>query len=89
MARGINIHKILDSGGVSRDWENVPLKKINRSVKGMPYPIGLAPNQKKVLVSIYLNKPTVDLFKKEANKYHTKYQRMMRAVLDRYADLHR
>jgi len=54
----------------------------------MPYPIGLISSDKKVLVTAYLNKSTIDFFKKEADKYHTKYQRMMRAVLDRYAALH-
>ena len=54
----------------------------------MPYPIGLVSSDKKVLVTTYLNKSTIDYFKKEADKYHTKYQRMMRAVLDRYAASH-
>ena len=89
MARGINIHKIIKETRRNRDWQNVPLGKIDRSIKGMPHPIGLAPSQKKALVTMYLNKSTVDFFKKEANQCHTKYQRMMRAVLDRYADLHR
>ncbi len=72
----------------SRDLQNIPVRKIDRIVKGMPHPGGLVPSEKKVLVTIYLNKATVDFFKKEADKYHTKYQRMMRAVLDRYGHFH-
>ena len=89
MSRGLNIHKIIKGVRMNRDWQNIPIGKIDRSVKGMPYPIGLVPFEKKVLVTIYFNKSTVSFFKKEADKYHTKYQRMMRAVVDRYADLHR
>ena len=58
---------------------------MSRSIKGMPYPIGAGPTEKKVLITLYLNKSTVSFFKKAADKYSTKYQRMMRAVLTLYA----
>ena len=89
MSRGINFQEIIKETRRTRDWQNIPVEKISRAVKRMPHPIGLVPSEKKGLVTIYLNKATVSYFKKEANKYSTKYQRMMRAVLDRYADLHR
>ena len=35
-------------------------------------------------VTIVLRKASVDFFRDQARKHHTKYQRMIRAVLDRY-----
>jgi hypothetical protein len=35
-----------------------------------------------------LSETSVDFFKKEARKHHTKYQRMIRALLDRYTFHH-
>lgn len=89
MPRGISIQKIIKGTRKSPDWQNLPIEKINQTAKRMPYPIGLVSSEKKVLVTIYLNKFTIDFFKKEANRYHTKYQRMMRTVLDLYANAHR
>lgn len=89
MSRGINIQKIIDRTRISRDWENLPIEKINQTARKMGFPIGLVSSEKKVLVTIYLNKFTVDFFKKEARKYNTKYQRMIRTVLDLYAHAHR
>ena len=87
MPRGINIRKVIDAP-VPKDWRNIPIEKIDRTIKDMPSPIGLAPSEKKVLVSLFLNVSTVRFFKKEADRYHTKYQRMMRAVLERYNHAH-
>ena len=84
----MNIKKIIRHVKTNRDLQNIPVGKIKRLVRRMPYPIGLVSSDKKVLVTTYLNKSTIDFFKKEADKYHTKYQRMMRAVLDRYAASH-
>lgn len=87
MSRGIKIQKII-SETKPRDWQNIPISKIERIVHGMPYAGGLVTSEDKILVSIYLNKSTVHFFKREAGRYHTKYQRFMRAVLDRYAHAH-
>ncbi len=87
MPISIKIQKII-AGRVPRDWQNIPVQKIDRTLKDMPYPIGLVPTEKKVLVSFYLNKSTVRFFKKEADRHHAKYQRMMRAVLERYMHHH-
>ena len=42
----------------------------------------------KVKVTLYLSKYTVDYFKSEANKNNTKYQRMIRILLDQYTTFH-
>ena len=86
LPRGINYQKIIKKSPKSRDWQNIPLGRIDRAVKNMPNPIGLLPQEKKILISVYLNESTVRFFKKEANRHHSKYQRMMRAVLERYKE---
>lgn len=35
-------------------------------------------------ITIVLKKSSVDFFRRQARKQHTKYQKMIRAVLDRY-----
>ena len=87
MSRGINFQKIVDSRR-TRDWQNIPLGKIDRVVHGMPPPPGLDPQEKKVLISFYLNESTIRFYKKEANRYGTKYQRLLRAILERYKHAH-
>jgi hypothetical protein len=39
-------------------------------------------------VTIALSKRSVDFFKIEAKKYNTQYQRMIRRLLDAYAEHH-
>ena len=87
MSRGINFQKIVNRS-MTRDWQNVPLGKMDRVVKGLPPPSGLDLQEKKVLISLYLNQSTIRFFKKEANRHGTKYQRLMRAVLERYKHAH-
>jgi len=41
--------------------------------------------EENVKVTISLNKSSVEYFKKEAQKHHTSYQRMIRRLLDWYA----
>jgi len=38
-------------------------------------------------VTIALSKRSVDFFKEEARRHGTQYQRMIRALLDRYAQI--
>ena len=83
MSRGIDFNKLTGSP-MTRDWQNIPVQKINKAVKNMPRPGELDPQAKKVLVNFYVNQSTVRFFKKEANLYGAKYQRMMRAVLELY-----
>jgi hypothetical protein len=39
-------------------------------------------------VTIALSKRSVDFFKRQAREHGTQYQRMIRALLDRYAEVH-
>jgi predicted DNA binding CopG/RHH family protein len=50
----------------------------------LPSPEELALKDETVKVTISLSKTSVDFFKKEAKKYNTQYQKMIRRLLDEY-----
>ncbi|MCG2706140.1 MAG: CopG family transcriptional regulator [Candidatus Omnitrophica bacterium] len=58
---------------------------MTRIVDFLPPPEELVIPQEAVKVTISLSKSSVDFFKQEARQYHTKYQRMIRQLVDRYA----
>lgn len=63
----------------------MPAGHLTRAVDDLPPPSELAKSLRSVRITIVLSKPSIDFFKKQARRHHTKYQRMMREVLDRYA----
>ena len=84
----------LDSG----EWEtsiimkrthdsDMPVGKVRRIPNVLPPPEELFAHEK-VRVTVYLSKVSVDYFKKQAQKHHTKYQRMIRELVDHYASRH-
>ena len=66
------------------DWE-MPVGKLTRVRDFLPPPSRLVVKQETAKVTIALEKSSVDFFKRQAKKNHTKYQRMIRELLDRYA----
>ena len=52
----------------------------------LPPPEELAFREEGVKVTLALNKKSVDFFKAEAGKHHSQYQRMIRKLIDSYAD---
>ena len=54
----------------------------------LPRPEELAFREEGVKITIALSKRSVAFFKREANKRNTQYQRMIRELLDVYADRH-
>jgi len=50
----------------------------------LPPPEELALKEETVKITISLSKATIDFFKKEAHRYHTQYQKMIRRLLDEY-----
>lgn len=67
---------------------DMPIGKLTRVKNFLPPPSELVFPIEKVRVTISLSRPSVDFFKKQADKYHTKYQKMIREVLDRYTEQH-
>lgn len=53
----------------------------------LPPPSELVVKEDVEKVTIALSKRSVDFFKDEAKRHGTQYQRMIRALLDRYAQL--
>lgn len=54
----------------------------------LPPPSELVRREETEKVTIALSKRSVAFFKREARLHGTQYQRMIRALLDRYADAH-
>ena len=50
----------------------------------LPSPEELALKDETVKVTIALSKTSVEFFKKEAERYNTQYQKMIRRLLDEY-----
>lgn len=67
-----------------RDSE-MPVGKLTRVKDDLPSPAELAVAEETVKITIGLNRASVEFFKREAEKHHTKYQRMIRELLDHYA----
>ena len=66
-------------------YTNEPLGKVRVVRDFLPSPEELALKDETVKVTIALSKTSVDFFKKEAKKYNTQYQKMIRRLLDEYA----
>lgn len=66
------------------DW-NMPAGKLERVKDFLPAPEELIMPEETIKVTISLSRSSVEFFKREAGKYHTKYQKMIRELLDRYA----
>jgi predicted DNA binding CopG/RHH family protein len=64
---------------------NMPIGKLTRVKDFLPTPAELVTTEKTIKVTIALNKKSVEFFKHKAGLYHTKYQKMIRELLDKYA----
>lgn len=51
----------------------------------LPRPSELVAKEETVKVTLLLTKESVDFFKQEAEEQHTQYQKMIRALIDIYA----
>ena len=67
-------------------YTNEPLGEIKIVPDFLPSPAELVFREESVKVTISLSKKSIEFFKAEASKHHTQYQRMIRQLLDVYAD---
>jgi predicted DNA binding CopG/RHH family protein len=65
-------------------YTNEPIGKVKVISDFLPSPKELALKDETVKVTIALSKTSVDFFKKEAKKFNTPYQKMIRRLLDEY-----
>jgi hypothetical protein len=70
------------------EYTNEPLGRLRVIRDFLPPPEALAFREEGVKVTIALSKYSVDFFKREAQKHGTQYQRMIRRLLDSYAQAH-
>ena len=65
-------------------YTNEPFGKLEVVADTLPTPEELAFKEESVKVTISLSKSSVEFFKREAKKHDTKYQQMIRRLLDAY-----
>ncbi|MDO8675041.1 MAG: CopG family transcriptional regulator [Candidatus Omnitrophota bacterium] len=65
--------------------ENMPIGKLIRVPDFLPPPDQLVFPDGTIKVTLSLTRESVNFFKKKAKRHHTKYQKMIREVVDRYA----
>ena len=70
------------------EYTDEPMGEVKIVKDFLPPPDQLVFKEETVKVTLFLNKASVDFFKSEAKKHHTKYQRMIRNLLDQYAHQH-
>jgi len=70
-------------------YTDEPLGELRIVDDFLPPPKDLVFKEENVKVTITLSKSSVEFFKKEAKRYNTQYQKMIRRLLDLYASRHR
>lgn len=66
----------------------MPIGKLMRVEDQLPPPEQLVIPEETVKITIALRKSSVEFFRHQAQKHHTKYQRMIRELVDKYAALY-
>ena len=69
-------------------YTDEPLGSLRVVPDFLPRPEELVFRDEGVKVTIALSKRSVEFFKGQARKHHTQYQRMIRRLLDAYAEHH-
>ena len=69
-------------------YTDEPLGKPQVIPDFLPSPEDLVFRDDGVKITLALSKRSVDFFKREAEKHNTQYQRMIRRLLDAYAEHH-
>lgn len=69
-----------------KTYKDMPMGELRRIDDFLPPPEQLAIPEQTVMVTLRLSERSVDFFKRQARKYHTKYQKMLRFLVDKYAE---
>jgi len=69
-------------------YTNEPLGKLEIVSDFLPKPEDLVFRDDGVKVTLALSRRSVEFFKSQARKHNTQYQRMIRRLLDAYAERH-
>lgn len=65
---------------------NMPIGKLTRAKDMLPSPEELMIPERTIKVTLRLSEDSIKFFKRYAQKYHTKYQKMIRKVVDAYTE---
>lgn len=65
---------------------DMPVGRLTRIKDTLPSPAELMVHEKTVKVTLRLSESSLRFFKQYAQKYHTKYQKVIRRLIDVYAD---
>jgi len=66
-------------------YTDEPMGKLKIVRDFLPSPDQLVLKEENVKITISLKKESVDFFKRQAQKHHTSYQKMIRQIVDWYA----
>ena len=66
-------------------YTDEPIGKLKIVTDFLPSPSDLVLKENTVKVTLLLTKDSVEFFKKEAEEHHTQYQKMIRILIDQYA----
>ena len=69
----------------SRNYDR-PVGKMTRVHDFLPSPDEIVVPERTIKVTLRLTEETLNFFKREAKKHHTKYQTMIRSLLGRYVE---
>lgn len=65
---------------------NLPIGRLTRVKDFLPPPEKLVLPEETIKVTLLLSKSSVEFFKRQATHHRTKYQRMIRALVDQYSE---
>lgn len=65
---------------------DMPIGDLRKVEDFLPPPHELAVPEHTVMVTLRLSETSVSFFKQQARKYHTKYQKMLRFLVDKYVE---
>lgn len=66
--------------------QDFPIGKLTRVTDVLPPPDQLVLPENTVKVTLLLSKSSIKFFKRQASRHRTKYQRMIRRLVDEYAN---
>ena len=82
-----------DTGERGSDFMKKKANNFHKPIGGLkvipdflPSPSELVLPQETVKITLSLTKSSLEFFKREASRYHIKYQKMIRELVDRYAN---
>ncbi|HXX56402.1 MAG TPA: hypothetical protein VEI96_00210 [Thermodesulfovibrionales bacterium] len=70
-------------------YTDEPMGRLKVVEDFLPPPEQLVLKEENVKVTIALNKSSIEFFKREAERYHTSYQKMIRRLIELYASKHK